>query len=45
MFPLSRFFSANQQFVGTRADNFWQYGKHSFRKNLQIYENITFGML
>ena len=26
------FFSANQRFVGARANNFWQYGKHSFRK-------------
>ena len=32
VFPLSRFFSANQRFVGTRANNFWQYGDHSFRK-------------
>ena len=32
VFPLSRFFSANQQFVGTRANIFWEYGKHSFGK-------------
>ena len=32
MFPLSRFFSVNRQFVGARANNFWQYSKRSFRK-------------
>ena len=32
MFLLSRFFSANRRFVGGRANNFWQYSKHSFRK-------------
>ena len=32
VFPLSRFFSANRRFVGARANNFWQYSKHSFRK-------------
>ena len=34
VFPLSRFFSTNQQFVGARANNFWQYStsKQSFRK-------------
>ena len=32
VFPLSRFLSANRQFVGARANNFWQYSKHSFRK-------------
>ena len=32
VFPLSRFFSANQRFFGTRANNFWQYGNHRFRK-------------
>ena len=32
VFPLRRFFSVNQRFFGTRANNFWQYGNHSFRK-------------
>ena len=32
VFPLGRFFSANQQFVAARANYFWQYSKHSFRK-------------
>ena len=32
VFPLNRFFSANRRFVGARANNFWQYSKHSFRK-------------
>ena len=32
VFPLSRFFSANRWFVGARANHFWQYSKHSFRK-------------
>ena len=32
VFSLSRFFSANRQFVGARANNFWQYSKQSFRK-------------
>ena len=32
VFPLSRFFLANQRFVGARANYFWQYSKHSFRK-------------
>ena len=32
MFPLRRFFSANQGFVGARANNFWHHSKHSFRK-------------
>ena len=32
VFPLSRFFSANQRFVGARVNNFWQYCKQSFRK-------------
>ena len=27
VFPLGHFFSANQRFVGARANNFWQYGK------------------
>ena len=31
-FPPSRFFSANRRFVGARANNFWQYSEHSFRK-------------
>ena len=38
VFPLGRFFSANQRFVGARANNFWQYGKHSFRKLNKILE-------
>ena len=34
MFPLRQFFSANLQFVGARANTFWQYSidKHSLRK-------------
>ena len=32
VFPRSRFFSANQRLVGTMPNNFWHYGKHSFRK-------------
>ena len=32
VFPLGGFSSANQQFIGTRANNFWQYGTHCFRK-------------
>ena len=32
VFPLCRFFSANQLLVGTTPNNFWQYGEHSFRK-------------
>ena len=32
VFSLSQFFSANQRFVGTRANSFWQHGNHSFRK-------------
>ena len=32
IFPLGWFSSANQRFVGARANNFWQYGKHSVRK-------------
>ena len=32
VFPSSRFFSASQRFVGTRTNNFWQYGNHSFKK-------------
>ena len=32
VFPLSRFFSANRQFVGARANKFWQCSKRSFRK-------------
>ena len=38
VFQLGRFFSANQQFVGTRANNLWQYGKHSFRKLNKLVE-------
>ena len=41
--PTNQYFSANQQFVGTRANNFWQYGKH--RKNGQICGNMTFGLV
>ena len=32
VFTLSQFVSANQRFVGTRANNFWQNGNHSLRK-------------
>ena len=32
VFPLSRFFSVNQQLVGTMPNSFWKYGKNSFRK-------------
>ena len=32
VFPLGRFFSANQRFVGASTNNFWQCGKYSFRK-------------
>ena len=31
-FPLRQFFSANQRFIGARANSFWQYSKQSFRK-------------
>ena len=36
VFPLGRFFSANQQFVGARANYFWQYSKHTV-----ALENLT----
>ena len=32
VFPQGQSFSANQRFVGARANNFWQYGKHTLRK-------------
>ena len=32
VFPLGGFSSANQRFIGARANNFWQYGTHCFRK-------------
>ena len=38
VFPLGRFFSASQRFVGARANNFSQYGKHSFRKLNKLVE-------
>ena len=38
VFPLGRFFSANQRFVGARANNFWQHVKHSFRKLNKLVE-------
>ena len=38
MFPLGRFFSANQRFVGESENNFWKYGKHSFRKLNKLVE-------
>ena len=38
VFPLSRCFSANRQFVGARVNIFWQYGKQSFRKFYKFME-------
>ena len=38
VFPRGQFFSANQRFVGARAKDFWQYGKHSFRKLNKLVE-------
>ena len=38
LFPLRRFFSAYKRFVGASANNFWQYGKHSFRKLNELVE-------
>ena len=32
VFPFRRFFTANWRFVGARANNFWQYSKHTYRK-------------
>ena len=29
VFPISRFLSANRRIVGARANNFWQYSKHT----------------
>ena len=39
IFPLGWFSSANQRFVGARANNFWQYGKHSVRKLKKLLES------
>ena len=30
--PIKPIFLANQRFFGARANNFWRYGNHSFRK-------------
>ena len=38
VFPLGRFFSANQQFVGAWANNYWEYGKHCSRKLDKLVE-------
>ena len=42
VFPLSRFFLVNRQFVGARANTFWQYGQLSCRKFNKFVEILHF---